>query len=753
MKTYAFDIECFKNLFCATFVNVDDEEDIKVFTIGLNKADGQNLYNFLKNEMILVGYNSISYDAPILRYFMANNNSENLLKRIFDISNKLVNDGFRQDKDIRELRYPKNDSYNINTIDLMKILAFDKIGVSLKQVAINLKWHKIQDLPIYPNEIIHENQIGMILNYNLNDVLITKRLYEEIKPIRELRANLSKMYRVDLSSASDSKVANILLEKIYADELKVDIRKIRDLRTPRPKILLGDCIGKFVEFKTPLLNETMRRISSTYVYDYNNYKYSEKIYYGNCTFVLGIGGLHSEDTPGIFKSDENYLIQDMDVSSYYPNLIINNELYPSHLGPDFIKVLKRITNDRLEAKKSGDKVKADGLKITINSIFGKTGSYTFWLYDPKQFLSTTVTGQLGLLMLIESLYESGIEVISANTDGVVCRIKRSLLDKYYKVAEEWEGKTGLELEFTPYKKYIRRDVNSYITEKEDGGTKEKGIFLKEVDLKKGYRMPIVAKALHAYFINNIPVKETLDDCKDIMEFCISQKSASNFSIELHEGMKITNLQKTNRFYVSNKGGSMIKRDINSKRTTGLYVGNTVQVLNEYDINKPFEKYDVNLYFYEVEIKKIIDEIEPPQPALFDFSGIAGGTVSQNDFSKTVAYEEEEQSKTIGDLNKLGKNQLSKRLESIMNGGEIIDNISPRYIYIRDFDSRDMVASFYSLQKGIFRSIKIDKKAYRNTPISPGNLVYCESFSKGKDGHILTNYRITDKIEINENSLF
>jgi DNA polymerase elongation subunit (family B) len=163
----------------------------------------------------------------------------------------------------------------------------------------------------------------------------------------------------------------------------------------------------------------------------------------------------------------------MDVASYYPNLIINNGFYPSHLGPRFIEVLKTITKERMQAKKDGDKVKADGLKITINSIFGKLGYEYFWLFDAKQFISTTVNGQLGLLMLIEQLYLGGINVISANTDGVVCSIPRELEATYYKIAKEWEKKTGLELEFTPYKKYIRRDVNSYITEKPDGDTKEK----------------------------------------------------------------------------------------------------------------------------------------------------------------------------------------------------------------------------------------------------------------------------------------
>lgn len=754
MKKYAYDVEVFKNLFTATFVNVDDEKEKEVFYIGFEIDQRKELRKFLRNRIELIGYNNQSYDDPVLR-FVIEYNGEDITSKLFELSSKLTDDNFRRDEKILNLRYPQKMVYPWSSIDLMRILAFDTLGVSLKQTSINLKWHKIQDLPIYFDSKVEPEQLQMVLDYNLNDVLITKRLYEEIEPIRTLREQLSRLYYVDLSSASDSRVANILLEKIYSDELKIDIRSIRSMRTNRPKILLGDCVAKFVKFRSPLLNEMLERISSSYVYDVTNYRYSEKIYFANCTFALGIGGLHTEDAPGIFKSDSEYLIQDMDVASYYPNLIINNNFYPQHLGADFIKVLKRITAERLKAKHDGDKVKADGLKITINSIFGKLGSKTFWLYDPKQFLSTTVSGQMGLLMLIEDLHDAGIEVISANTDGVVCRIKRTLLDKYYEVAKKWEEKTNLELEFTPYKKYVRRDVNSYITEKEDGTTKEKGIFLKEVDLKKGYRMPIVPKALSEYFIHGVPVRETISKSRDIMDFCISQKSGSNFIMELYRKEGTIPLQKTNRFYVSKAGGVLIKRDQWTNKKTGLYVGNTVEILNDFNPETPFEQYNVDLYFYENEAMKIIEEIEPSQLSLFDVSAVEGGNLVKNDSleGKELEYNANEEATDIDELNKLGKNQLLKRLDEMSKAGIIIDEISPRYVLIKNFDSKKMSIDFYSLKKGTSHSIKIDRKAYNETGIVIGALVFCEEFIKKKGEHVLSKYRISDKIEREEAGLF
>ena len=616
MANYIYDIECFPNLFAVTFVNADSEGGKQVYYTGFGNDERATLKKFLNTEPTLVGYNSVNYDDAMLRFAMQYQGDDlSFLKDIHNLSCSLVSDAFDNDKNIRELRYPRKKS-SWKTIDLMKILAFDKMGISLKQTSINLKWHKIQDLPLPPDTDVSKNDLGLILDYNLNDVLITKKLYETIAPIRRMRDELGKIYHIDFSSASDSKIANLILEHTYSKELNMDVREIRDMRTQRESVLLAECIAPFVKFFTQTLKDMLDRISTRVVYSYEKYVYSEKIYFANCKFALGIGGLHSDDAPGVFITDEDYIIQDMDVASYYPNLIINNNFYPEHLGESFIKVLKSITDARLDAKRAGRKVEADGLKITANSIFGKMGFEYFWLYDPKQMLSTTLTGQLGLLMLIEGLHQNGIEIISSNTDGIVCKIPIALEARYYEISHAWEKLTNLQLEFTPYKKYVRRDVNSYITQKESGEIKAKGAFLEEVDLKKAYHMPIVAKAMNAYFINGVPVEQTVKTCTDIMEFCISQKSGKNYGIEYHTTKGIEKLQKTNRFYVTTDGGVLIKREKTSGKLIGVMAGSYVRVLNDFDPGVPFGDYKVNHSFYIQEVMKIVHKIEPQQLSLF-----------------------------------------------------------------------------------------------------------------------------------------
>lgn len=749
MTVYCYDIECFSNFFSATFVDVTGKEEPGIFYITPEHDQSKELIEFLNTEMTLVGYNNDSYDNPMLRYLMAYKGPK-INTALHNISKKLIDSYDKDDKVIMSLRYPRDIHYSWKSVDLMRILAFDKLGISLKQTAINLKWYRIQDLPIHYSSEVKPDEIDMILDYNMNDVLITRRLYEEITPLRELRSELSILYDVDLSSASDSRMANLILEQIYTKEEKVNLKNLREMRTEREKVFVGDCIADFIVFTSTELKELLERISSTIVYAYNDFRYSESIQYAGCNFLLGIGGLHTKDEPGVFANSEDFIIQDMDVASYYPNLIINNNFYPKHLGEGFIRVLKKITEERITAKKSGYKVKADGLKITVNSLFGKLGSKTFWLYDPKQMLSTTISGQLGLLMLVEGLHNAGIGIISCNTDGVVCKIPKNLESKYYEIAKNWETLTGLELEFTPYKKYIRRDVNSYITEKKDGKTKEKGVFLKEVDLKKSFHMPIVAKALYSYFISGITVRETLNSCRDIMEFCISQKSGSDFEIELHTINGIKKLQKTNRFFISRKGGTLIKRG-GVKKTIGLYVGSNVTVLNTFDPKVPFEEYDVNLAFYEREVMKIIDLIEPKQDSLFDLGTLDNGVKTKNTF-KPVIREELPKAITVKSLNKLPRDEMMDSLKDIVSKNECLNGISPRYVYVVSFNTKSLMAEVYCLAKGVIQELEVDKSAYKKSKMEAGQLVLCTRFSKYNGLHIIAEYKITDKIEEDNKTL-
>lgn len=605
---YAFDIESYPNFFCVTFKPIyEGEEHTQVFELSERRDDKKELLSFLQGREIsgLAGFNNISYDTPMLRYFIkkARYTTRTIIQALNDFSDRLINSD--QDNEVMEMRYR---DVPWRQIDLMKIEALHRSGVGLKQAGININWPLVQDFPFNPLVYLTTDKMDTILAYNLNDVDITIALYKKLKSEIDLRVEVSKMYKVDAMSASRSKMANLILEKIYVEKTGRDIRSLRELRTNRYTISLTDCIAPNISFQTPQLQALLETFKSTKVSHDNGFKYKQSVVFDGVKYDLGVGGIHSDDKPGIFRASETEALCDVDVASYYPSIMLQNKIKPAHLGDEFIRILGDITKQRIEAKHKGEKTKADALKITINSIFGKLNSNTFWLYDPLAFLSVTVSGQLYLMMLIERLTQNGFKIVSANTDGILCKYPVAEDWAFEDICKQWMKDTDFELEFTHYSLYVRSDVNNYLAVKSTGKTKEKGRFSETIQLNGGYRATVIATALRKYFIDSIPIKETIYTEGNPYAFCLSQKVGSQFRMEHRFPFHTTDLQKNNRFYVSTTGGMLQKRNIKTNKRLALYLGWRISLANDLR-NVPFPD-DINYDYYIKETDKIIDEITP-----------------------------------------------------------------------------------------------------------------------------------------------
>ena len=158
------------------------------------------------------------------------------------------------------------------------------------------------------------------------------------------------------------------------------------------------------------------------------------------------------------------------------------------------------------------------MKIVVNSSFGKFGNQYSSMYDPKLLIQTTITGQLSLLMLIELMEMRGIEVISANTDGVMVIIKSEHDKKMAAAAAlEWEELSGMFLEDEWYREVYKESVNSYFAVGTDGKIKGKGTYAKP-SLEKNPAGTICTRAVTDYLGKGIPISKTIKRSTDITEF-------------------------------------------------------------------------------------------------------------------------------------------------------------------------------------------------------------------------------------------
>jgi hypothetical protein len=276
----------------------------------------------------------------------------------------------------------------------------------------------------------------------------------------------------------------------------------------------GDIIAPNVLFSTPPFKRIFSALSASKLVAANEHLTSWAwlapglpddliVKVADAEFQIGVGGLHSVDEPGVFQSDDTHVIIDLDVTSYYPSIIIQNRLAPNQIGPDFYKDMRLLRDKRVAAKKAGDKVTSDAIKLIVNSTFGHLNNRWSPLRSIPDALRITVNGQLYLLMLIESLHDNGAQILSANTDGVTIRWTRGAAELFLDgIIADWQSATGFVLERADYAVYARRDINGYLALTSEGKVKLKGAF--QPDAAKGDGQ-VVKQAAIANILHGTPI--------------------------------------------------------------------------------------------------------------------------------------------------------------------------------------------------------------------------------------------------------
>lgn len=211
---------------------------------------------------------------------------------------------------------------------------------------------------------------------------------------------------------------------------------------------------------------------------------------------------------------------------------------------------------RVEAKAKGDKKKAGGLKLVLNTTYGASLQKFNDLYDPLMGVSTCLTGQLLLTQLLVTLDQklNSFVHIQSNTDGIMFSIDRDELDYARELINQWSERTRLGMGEIQIKRVIQKDVNNYIIENFDGDIEVRGAYVS--DHPKGTfkhnSFGIVATAIVKYFTENIPVEETILACDDPFKFQLIAKTGSTYqhNIQYLNGEEI-DVQKVNRVYAVN----------------------------------------------------------------------------------------------------------------------------------------------------------------------------------------------------------
>lgn len=621
------DYETLCNCFIAVFKHYKTDEK-KVFVVHEQRNDFPEFVKFL-NECKIKGqwhisYNGLGFDAQITQKILNNQkellklDTKSLVEFIYNYAQSVIDKSNKGD--FAEFAPYK---LKIKQIDVFKLNHWDnKAKMSgLKWIQYSMDWKNIEEMPHrHDQTVTDDHTLNSIIDYCINDVSSTKKIFEHSKEQILLRQTLSKEYGIDLYSASEPRISKELF--LHFLEQRTGMTKIylKSLRTPRLYIVLADCILPYVKFETPEFNKVLdyfrtKVITSTK----DGFKYT--ISFKGVKIDYGLGGIHGATQAGVYEAKEGWTIMTSDVTSYYPNLAIKNKFAPAHLPQkEFSQLYEWFFEERKKIPKSDPKNYV--FKIILNSTYGLTGDENSFLYDPKMTMDITINGQLLLSKLAEMVSLAIPEAIPLmlNTDGFEMMIPLDRVDDYMKVCQEWEKLTQLNLEHDEYSKMIIRDVNNYMAVNKNGKVKSKGAFeWEDLDKKKvatfhkNKSFLIIPKAVYAWFVLGVKPEDFLDSNNNIFDYCGAVKAKAGWHFvdrQIIQGELVNKqLQKINRYFISDTGGKLVKchqdgREIQVE--SGEWLQTTI---NKIDISKPFEDYKINKKYYLEEIYKQVDNIQ------------------------------------------------------------------------------------------------------------------------------------------------
>lgn len=651
---YVYDIEVFQNIFHCSVKNTETN-DIYKFEISERKNQLRELVKFFKQvdkyitwgdyyttninipaNVIFCGYNNLHYDNPVINYIieyedkLMQYNIPTICSSIFNLSKTITTSS---EDNIDAWKHWKYQIW-FNTFDILTMLYSNKLRVGLKEIQVTMQYPNVQEFVCDWTKPLPLEDFDSMIDYNINDIESTSELLNRCKKDVDLRIAIEDEYGVRVLSKDGVNIGMKILTQKYLEKTGLTWQDIKDLRSPMSVIPLKDVILPFIKYDSPILQRVLDDMKNQIVSP-GRKGYENKFVFNNLRYSVGVGGIHSVNSPEIIIPRDDEMLIDIDVASLYPSMLIEYEFYPKHLGKEFLEVYKQIKDERIEAKHNGDKVKNETLKLALNGLSGNLQNEHNFCYSPFAVMQIRINGQLLLLMLAEKLTQIGCRIVQANTDGLFVLLKKDAYSKVNSICREWEQLTKLTLEEDRFKAMYQYAINDYFAITEDNKVKEKGMFITTIKLGKGLTPKIIPKAVISFFKDGIPVEDTIKNCTDIRDFLMSEKTGKQWHVEYMNEEQ----QRTNRFYASTNGGYLWKwKDTGHKEGeiityTEPYVGERkykasarqyqnmltasgVTLLNKFD-DKPIEERKINYRYYIMEAYKIIRDLKPLQLSLWD----------------------------------------------------------------------------------------------------------------------------------------
>lgn len=668
---YVYDIEVYPNVFTCWIGSLASgksrtyEISSRINELGPFKVFCERLR---KRGQRMVGYNSYGYDYPVIHYLLTDlgneTDSATINRKLFEKSKSIINAPHNRRFD--HIVWDRDQI--VTQIDLFKVHHFDNAAkaTSLKMLEFNMRMEDIRDLPFPPETVLTNEQIDVLIGYNGHDGDATKQFYYHTEGMIRFREAMSAKYGQNFLNHSNGKIGKAIFVDQIERKMGINACYTREggrkkpRQTKRDKIALGDVIFDYVQFQTEAFKAVHKWLAEQVItetkgvftdlsleqmlpfIDHSPVSAIKKVgdwldqgaldeppkvkkdlrrlsvILDGLEFVFGTGGIHASLHKTRVESDDDYVIIDLDVTSYYPSLAIVNKVYPEHLGEHFCTVYQDIKNQRLKYAKGTDENKA--LKESLNIPYGDSNNQYGPFFDPQYTMTITINGQLSLCMLYEAMRDiEGLSLIQVNTDGLTVRLPRTQVDELFRVKAEWEKLTGLDLEDAEYDFMHIRDVNNYVSKYANiDKVKRKGAYAfvrpdepgAELGWHQNHSSLVVQKAACANIIDGTDIRDFIECHDNDWDFLLRTKVPRSSFLEGDWGLGLTETyQNITRYYIATEGPQLFKvmpplpKNPDKWRRMAINKGWQVQVCNHFTgIDHDLINYD----WYVAEAEKLVN---------------------------------------------------------------------------------------------------------------------------------------------------
>jgi len=562
-----YDIETYPNVFTMKALHHTTRKRW-TFEVSERRNDLDLIVQFMNtlaaNQCRMVGFNNIGFDYPVIHMIHQTGGAwitvENIYEKAMGIiqGNRAVHTVWESGGVVHAVW---ESDWAVPQVDLFKIHHFDNMArsTSLKALEFAMRMPRIEDLPFPVGKPLTPDQIDPLLEYNEYDVDATDDFLTETKEMLAFREELAKDYGDDaFINYNDTKIGKqIFIRRLEGHTPGSCYQRINGRREPvqtiRQNIKLNDVILPMVKFTHPETNRILDYFQQQVITETKGVFKNVSCSINGFQLDFGTGGLHGSISNTTVTSDDEWIIEDWDVASYYPNLAIQNNLRPDHLGDLFCHIYADMYEQRKQHAKGSTQNAA--LKLGLNGSYGDSNNQYSPLFDPQFTMAITINGQLLLCMLIEALMvDQSVKMVQVNTDGLTIKYPREIQPWVHLVTKWWEGVTRLTLEVAEYKSMYIRDVNNYIAVYTDGSIKRKGAYEHNKEWHQDPGALIVPIAAEKVLVNGEDVREVICSHPDPYDFMLRGKAPGGS----HLRWGTIRQQKLCRYYISTDGDYLEK---------------------------------------------------------------------------------------------------------------------------------------------------------------------------------------------------